>query len=192
MNREGLQFPLTVWLIITVVYGVALFAFKTYEYPSLIYHFALLALTLYCARTRAELGLQKGKIRYGVILILAFVGYLLLNIVLHGVGKFTLAFDEPTISLIIVAPVVEELFWRGLILQRMLKLPKADWTLACIINAALFAAMHIPKILFFGESTIYFLSILIVGVVFAFTFYASKSSYYSMIMHTLENIVTAL
>lgn len=189
MNPKGLVIPLVLWVILTVVYGVALFVFRNYEVLSLIYHVGLLAVALWCAKgmLRNELGLRIGNFCYGVLICIGFAGALVIRSLIVGWPQFDLAFDLTTFSTIIFAPITEEIFWQGLIQQRM-QTTKLDPLYVIIVNAALFASMHIPKLLFFGSSPIEFIAIMGLGIIFSATFYLTKSVYYSTTLHIIENI----
>jgi membrane protease YdiL (CAAX protease family) len=184
--------PLSVWIVLTVAYGLALYAFKNYETLSFIYHIGLLAVAICYARhaLRSGLGLRIGDFRYGAILCVAFVGYLVVHSLIYGWPKFALAPDLATFSTIFFAPIIEELFWRGLILQRMLQYSKVDALGTVIANAGFFSLMHIPRILFFNEGATTFIAIFILGVIFAAICYITKSVYYSTIAHIIQNIFT--
>jgi membrane protease YdiL (CAAX protease family) len=189
LDRKGLLIPIILWLILTVVYGVTLFAVGNYEVLSFIYHIGLLAVALVCAfkSLKSELGFRTGKIRYGIAIILGFTAVLVVHSFIYGWSKFAFAFDLATFTSVIFAPATEEIFWRGLIQQRMQK-TKMEPLGIIITNAALFAVMHVPKLFYFNETPLTFIAILGLGIIFSATFYVTKSTYYSTIIHSIENI----
>jgi membrane protease YdiL (CAAX protease family) len=193
-NRKDVDLigPLGVWIVLTVAYGLALYAFGNYETLSFIYHIGLLIVAIYYARhaLRSGLGLRIGDFRYGAALCVAFVGYLVGHSLIYGWPRFAFALDLATFSTILSAPIIEELFWRGLILQRMLKYPQVDVVGIVIANACFFSLMHVPRILFFNEASTTLIAILILGIVFAAICYITKSVYYSTIAHIMQNIFT--
>jgi membrane protease YdiL (CAAX protease family) len=191
MNKNGLLFPLILWIAMTIIYGAALLTFGNFEVLSTIYHIGLLALALWCVKGKLKdgLALRRGKVRYGLLIIAGFIGYLLLHTIFQGWPSFALGFDLATFSTIIFAPITEELFWRGAIFQRMEKL-QLDYLVLILANAALFALMHIPRMIFLGEPPIYLPLVMSVGFMFAGARYVTKSSIYSTVMHMLENIFT--
>jgi membrane protease YdiL (CAAX protease family) len=189
MSKNGLLFPLILWIAMTIIYGGALLTIGNFEVLSFNYHIGLLAVALWCVKGKLTvgLGLRIGKTRYGLLIIAGFIGYLLLHSIFQGLPSFIFRFDLATFSTIIFAPITEELFWRGAIFQRMEKLP-VDYVVVILANAALFALMHIPRMIFLGEPPIYLILVMILGMIFAGTRYATKSSIYSTVMHMLENI----
>ena len=191
MNSKSLLLPLELWIALTAVYGLALFAVGNYEVLSFIYHIGLLAIALWCAKGMLEsgLGFRIGNWRYGIILVASFLGFLILHSVFYSWPTFAFTLDLATFTTVFFAPITEEIFWRGLIQQRM-QSTKMDPLIIIITNAAGFAAMHIPKLLFFNETPFTFISILFVGIVFSSIFYLTKSVYYSTATHMLENIFT--
>ncbi len=186
--KKALFRPLAFWFILTLIYGVALFVLGNYEVVSLVYHIGLLSGAVYFAKGRAGLGLRVGNFRYGVVLCVGLFGYLILRVLIWGMPQFDFGFDLATFSTLFFAPITEELFWRGLIMQRMLNYPKIDYMVAAVANAGLFTLMHVPKILFLNLGMATLLPILFLGLVFALIFYLSKSVYYPTITHILSNI----
>jgi membrane protease YdiL (CAAX protease family) len=189
---KDLTKPLLLWLLLTTAYAVALFAFRDFELLSLLYHIGLLAMAIYFARSYAALGFQRGNVRYGFLLCAGFLALLVVRTLLYGgFTKFDLKLDLATFTLVFFAPLTEEIFWRGFILQRMLTY-KIDAFWIIFANSGLFTLMHVPRALFLSENVFYLLSVFLLGVVFAGVFYLSKSVYYSTIAHSLTNIFTAL
>lgn len=180
--------PIVSWGALTVAYGFALYAFRNYEVLSLIYHVGLLMLSIYYARGSNGLSLRIGNFRYGVLACIGFFGYMILHLLIWGMPKFAFAMDLATFSTLLFSPVTEELFWRGLVMQRMLKYPQFDVLVGSVVNGGLFAAMHLPRILLFNEGAITLLAIFMSGIIFAIIYYLGKSVYYSTIAHILQNI----
>ncbi|HYA78243.1 MAG TPA: type II CAAX endopeptidase family protein, partial [Verrucomicrobiae bacterium] len=202
LDKTSLIVPLVIWAIATAVYGVALFAVGNYDVISFIYHVFLLALAIFCAvphllkikpsvlsvSLKNELGLRIGNWRRGVLLVLAFLGYLLVASFIEGFSQFTSTVSFASFSAVIFAPITEEIFWRGLIQQRMLKLKKLEPLYVVALNAVLFGAMHIPKLLYF-HTLQDFVPIVALGIIFSGTCYLTKNSvYYSTAMHMLDNL----
>ncbi len=89
---------------------------------------------------------------------------------------------KPYISLIratIIAPITEEIFFRGLILVFLLK--KFSPFKAIIISSLLFSIAHLR----FDD----FISLFFYGIVFALIFYKTGSLYMSIIAHFLTNLI---
>jgi len=193
LNVKNLIKPLLLWMLLTIVYAVALFAFKDFELLSLLYHIGLLSIAIYFARSYAELGFKRGNFRYGFSFCAVFLTLLIVRTLLYGgFTKFDLKLDIATFTLVFFAPVTEEIFWRGVILQKMLT-NKIDVLVAIFANGGLFALMHLPRAIFLNENMFYLPSTFLFGVIFAGIFYLSKSSvYYSTVAHSLTNVFTAL
>jgi len=79
----------------------------------------------------------------------------------------------------IVAPFVEEVFFRGFVFTGLIK--KWNWKWAALISAALFAVAHVVPTSF--------LPIFILGWIFAFLYKASGSIWPAILMHMLTNAV---
>jgi membrane protease YdiL (CAAX protease family) len=92
-------------------------------------------------------------------------------------------FDEVTspwpllLGGIVVAPVVEELFFRGFVFAGLQK--RFGWKSAGLISAGLFAVMHLRPL------TV--LPILLLGMIFAYLYHRSKSIWPAVAMHVLTN-----
>lgn len=77
----------------------------------------------------------------------------------------------------VVAPFVEEIFFRGFVFTGLIE--KWNWTWAALISSALFATAHVmPTSL---------LPIFILGWIFAFLYKASGSIWPAILMHMLTN-----
>jgi len=202
LDKTSLVVPLVFWAIATAVYGVALFAVGNYEVLSFIYHVFLFALAVCCGvphllkiklselsvSLKNELGLRIGNWRRGFLLVLAFLGYLLVASFIEGFSQFTSTVSFASFSAVIFAPITEEIFWRGLIQQRMLKLKKLEPLYVVALNAVLFGAMHIPKLLYF-HTLQDLVPIVALGIIFSGTCCLTKNSvYYSTAMHMLDNL----
>jgi membrane protease YdiL (CAAX protease family) len=183
---------LLLWLLLTVAYAVALFVFKDFELMSLLYHIGLLSIAIYFARSYVELGFQRGNFRYGALFCVVFLAFLIVRTLLYGgFTKFDLKLDLATFTLVFFAPLTEEIFWRGVVLRKMLTY-KIDVFGTIFANGGFFALMHVPRVIFLNENALYFLSTFLFGVLFAGIFYLSKSVYYSTIAHSLTNLFSAL
>ena len=192
LNVKDLVKLLLLWLLLTVVYAVALFVFEDFELLSFLYHIGLLAIAVYFARSRVGLGFTRGNLRYGVSLCAVFLAGLVARTLLYGgFMKFDLGLDLASFTLIFFAPVTEEVFWRGVILPKMMA-GKLGVFGAVLTNGGLFALMHVPRALFLNEGVLYLVSTFLFGVLFAGIFYLSKSVYYSTVAHSLTNIFSAL
>ncbi|RME97704.1 MAG: CPBP family intramembrane metalloprotease [Chloroflexi bacterium] len=142
--------------------------------------------------TWAQLGLRgfsAGAVGMGCGLMLAS---LLFNVLYGG---FLALFDlqiQPDVSLLfnntdlpvallfggaIVAPIVEEIFFRGFVFAGLRN--KWNWKIAAVVSAGLFALAHVIPTSF--------LPIFILGMIFAYLYQISGSVWPGIIMHMLTN-----
>lgn len=80
-------------------------------------------------------------------------------------------------SVVIVAPLVEEIFFRGFVFTGLRA--RMDWRWAAVISSALFAAMHVQLWAF--------IPLFSLGFLFAFLYQKSDSVWPGIIMHFLVN-----
>ena len=80
---------------------------------------------------------------------------------------------------IVVAPVAEELFFRGFVFAGLEK--RYGWKSAGLISAGLFAVLHLQPLSL--------LPILLLGMIFAYLYHRSKSIWPAVIMHVLTNAI---
>ena len=78
--------------------------------------------------------------------------------------------------------ITEELLFRGFIFSAFLK--NISPAMAIIISSAMFAAMHL--------SLLKFVPTFLLGVVFAYTVYKTKSLYSSMLLHFINNTFSVI
>ncbi len=78
---------------------------------------------------------------------------------------------------VIVAPVVEELFFRGFVFAGLRE--RYGWKRAGLISAGLFAVMHFQPLAV--------LPIFLLGMIFAYLYHHSKSIWPAVLMHVLTN-----
>ncbi|MEQ1934987.1 MAG: type II CAAX endopeptidase family protein [Fimbriimonadaceae bacterium] len=90
------------------------------------------------------------------------------------------------VSAVIVAPIVEEIIFRGLILPAMHRLTGKAW-IAIVVTNLLFASMHSTGIPAWG-------ALAMIGVVCSLAVYQTGSLYPAMVMHGIHNgvLVTML
>ncbi len=93
-------------------------------------------------------------------------------------------------GIVVLAPIAEELVFRGLILHklRQLKVPKH---LAIILQAILFVALH-SVYNFTLSSQIAMLQLFSDAVIFAYAMYNTRSIYTPVLLHALGNSVAVL
>lgn len=80
----------------------------------------------------------------------------------------------------ILAPIVEELFFRGVVERILLKLKTSPWV-GIIASAMLFTMMH--------EFPYQAISAFIGGVIYGWVYYKTKSIYLTFSMHAVNNII---
>jgi membrane protease YdiL (CAAX protease family) len=78
---------------------------------------------------------------------------------------------------IVVAPVVEEIFFRGFVFAGLVQ--RYDWRLAVLISSGLFALIHFQPL---ASPAIFFL-----GCIFAYLYYRSRSIWPAVLMHVSTN-----
>ena len=83
-------------------------------------------------------------------------------------------------SVCILAPIVEELFFRGVVERILLKLKTSPWV-GIIASAMLFTMMH--------EFPYQAISAFIGGVIYGWVYYKTKSIYLTFSMHAVNNII---
>ena len=83
-------------------------------------------------------------------------------------------------SICILAPIVEELFFRGVVESILLKLKTSPWV-GIIASAMLFTMMH--------EFPYQAISAFIGGVIYGWVYYKTKSIYLTFSMHAVNNII---
>ena len=115
-------------------------------------------------------------------------------IAVSGVMRFSTKYHEVSqaiysggmawelISAGVLAPLLEELFFRGLIYRRIREYLDAKW--AIIISAALFGAFH--------GNLVQFLYAFIVGCVLAFVLEKYKAVFAPIVFHMASNIISIL
>jgi membrane protease YdiL (CAAX protease family) len=129
------------------------------------------------------LGLGCGLLIGGYIIILLHNGILLLlGVDTQGdaILKVFESLDSPIwfmIGAVIVAPPVEEIFFRGFLFQGFRQ--KYGWINAALLSSAIFAAAHLDLVSIIPT--------FILGVVLAYTYHKSNSLLPGIILHFLVN-----
>lgn len=78
---------------------------------------------------------------------------------------------------VVVAPVVEEIFFRGFVFAGLCR--RYEWQKAAVISAALFALIHLQLTAV--------IPIFILGYIFAYLYYQSNSIWPAILMHVATN-----
>ncbi|MBW4777597.1 CPBP family intramembrane glutamic endopeptidase [Prevotella histicola] len=86
-------------------------------------------------------------------------------------------------SVCILAPIVEELIFRGVVERILLKLKTSPWV-GIIASAMLFAMIH--------EFPYQVISAFIGGVIYGWVYYKTKSIYLTFSMHAVNNIIASI
>lgn len=95
--------------------------------------------------------------------------------------KAALGYSVMTVSLLLNS-VMEELVWRGYVLQRLTRLGTST-ALAIVVSSGLFASYHLYQ----GPNAV--VEILIWGVIYAVAFCLCKSIWPLVVAHTLHNVL---
>ncbi|WMJ82176.1 CPBP family intramembrane glutamic endopeptidase [Clostridium sp. MB40-C1] len=184
------------------VFGMSFYQFvrngKTLAYGNLIvgillkYFSIVVILKLFAQKFSEGSGHKKIKVRYFIITIFIIIGFRLFYE--YSIGSFVnkldvnpiveKAFEELAstpliffISVCIVAPIFEEILFRGIILNGMAK--ALNEKLAIIISSFLFALIHMNLV----QGINAFLLGLILGIIYLST----KSIYLSIFAHLINN-----
>ena len=86
-------------------------------------------------------------------------------------------------SICILAPIVEELFFRGVVERILLKLKTSPWV-GIIASAMLFTMIH--------EFPYQAIGAFIGGVIYGWVYYKTKSIYLTFSMHAVNNIIASI
>jgi len=106
-------------------------------------------------------------------------GYQIPEQILPMFGGTTLALTVAGIIIVILAPIVEEVFFRGFLLQSFAS--KIGWKYSAILTSAIFAVVH-----FRFESVI---PIYILGIVMSVLFIRTRSIWPGIIFHIINNLI---
>lgn len=96
---------------------------------------------------------------------------------------FVALFDEVSspwpllVGGVLVAPVVEEIFFRGFVFAGLRK--RYGWQRAALVSAGLFAVLHLQPLAL--------VPIMILGLIFAYLYHRSESIWPAVAMHVLTN-----
>lgn len=179
---------LGVYLLQSLIIFIPLYFFTFVKYKSSIRDFGFNRINIFTSLGAA---------------VLAYLGYLGLNYVIlrisQIVGQGLPGFGEQQpilplfgddrysviiaiVVIVVIAPIIEEMFFRGYILQTLLK--KNTAFSASIITALIFAVVH-----FDFQSII---PIFILGLILNWLFLKFKSIWPSIFFHVLNNLITLL
>ncbi|MFW6126090.1 MAG: CPBP family intramembrane glutamic endopeptidase [Chloroflexota bacterium] len=190
----GLEAAL-VWYVLTLsTYGLLLWFARSYEAPSYLYHSLLLLfpilLLLTGAWDRQHLGFVKGRRTWGLISAVLVVALAVLIFRLRGGQIAPPALTLGLFNIILLAPLSEELFFRG-ILQPGLQSRTGRYA-GLLLTAVLFTMAHLPKVLCTSLATIgNFPLFFSIGLVFGVIREESRSIWYCLLCHVLYNLATA-
>lgn len=167
---------------------------STDNYPSLIFNLiafgAIIFAFIYYYRLPLALGGGGGsavKPQRGQFILLCLVGVLEILFfesfaVLTG-GRQGLDTNLPhMLSAIIVAPIVEEMFYRHVLLRLFLRTYRSS-LLAILYSAILFAMLHSQILI----KPILIVPYLTSGIVLGYLYYKSNSVWFCILMHSLAN-----
>lgn len=207
---SGLSVGLAYWLFAIVAYGVLLASLGGYESLSFSYHILLLAfpvgLVLLGRERLTGFGVKTGNLKQGI----QYVG-LLFIVLVAGTFFRSFIFHRPVylvsdvisyafFSTVIFAPITEELMHRGYLQPRLEK--KIGYFKGLVVTSALFASIHIPKLLFaqkfvsfsytpaiLSNPVVTLFSFFALGLLFGFIYRETESVYYSTAAHMVVNFV---
>lgn len=184
-----------VWYGLTLaIYSFLLWLAQSYEASSYLYHSLLLVFPILVlvtgARDRQALGFVRGRLAWGLISALLVVALAVAIFRLRGGQMVPPALTLGLFNIVLLAPLSEELFFRG-ILQPGLQSRTGRYP-GLLLTALLFTMAHLPKVLYtslatFGNFPLFFS----IGLVFGVIREESKSVWYCFLCHVLYNLATA-
>ena len=146
--------------------------------------------------------LYSATIGIGMIYVVSIISNTIINLILGGSSNDSanqLLFESYLnkdlifmfIQSVILAPVLEELLFRGLIFRSLRSINR---NLAFFASAFLFGFLHIYSALFAGDLTqlVYLLSYGGMGFVFTYTYEKRKTICVPMLIHMINNLVAVL
>lgn len=210
---KGIRHILIYWAIILIIYGVLLAFIRHYETLSAFYHLALLVFPLALVFSKKEtwerLGLKKGNSTEGTAYLFVIAIVLVGITYLRGLLSYkhvniVFDFSFPFFATVVLGPISEELFHRGLLQTKLQETWNKTW--AIVFPAILFALIHVPKLLFAKDyvsasaPTVPFLSspiisliyFFVLGVMFGCIYRETKSIYYAIGTHALVNLILVI
>jgi membrane protease YdiL (CAAX protease family) len=120
-------------------------------------------------------------------------------IVRHWVGRepYTLTLSWPLISTVLISPAVEEYVFRGAVLSALAQNVRFGW--ANLISSTLFVGAHLPGWYFAGTLVENLtqpiggaLSIFVLGLIFGYVVFRSRSITAGIVAHALNNLFSVL
>lgn len=168
---------------VTVVFGTALLLLPAWYFTVYKYGVSWAELGLRGFQP-AAVGLGCGLMIASVIFNMLYAAFLaLFNLQIQpNIDEMFNLTDFPVALLfggVVVAPIVEEVFFRGFIFAGLRR--RWDWKIAAAISALMFAVAHVLPTSF--------LPIFILGVIFAGLYQFSGSIWPAILMHMLTNAV---
>jgi membrane protease YdiL (CAAX protease family) len=179
----GAQFGLTIDPSVVIIFGTLLLLIPAWYFTIFKYGATWADLGLRRFQPRA-VGLGCGLMLLSLLFNLVYA-YILAIFNLEIQPDIAQMFDNTGLPLVllvggaIVAPLVEEIFFRGFVFAGLRN--RWDWKKAAVTSAGLFALAHIlPTSI---------LPILILGLIFAFLYQVSGSIWPAIFMHILTNSI---
>ena len=137
---------------------------------------------------------------YGIIYLISFITNLIIQLIDFGsqsanqmnVETIMAAAPLPMIIAVVVfAPIIEELVFRGIIFR---SLRKFNVPLAIIVSGFLFGFIHVSSAVFAGDFSqlLQVLPYMAMGIVFAYSYEKSKSISVPIYLHMINNLVSVL
>lgn len=125
------------------------------------------------------------------------VGIVILIIILNlKIYQFTNPFQNQYSSVILIAPILEEITFRGFILNKLNEI--SSFWYVNIITSILFVAIHIPGWIIINETIILYdmiqliISIFIISIILGWVMQKSGSLYPAIVLHAINNYFSIL
>lgn len=137
---------------------------------------------------------------YGIIYLISFITNLIIQLIDFGsqsanqMNVETIMATAPLpmiIAVVVFAPIIEELVFRGIIFR---SLRKFNVPLAIIVSGFLFGFIHVSSAVFAGDFSqlLQVLPYMAMGIVFAYSYEKSKSISVPIYLHMINNLVSVL
>jgi len=143
---------------------------------------------------KLNINLKNGFIWSAIIII---IGIILLIMTLNlKIYQFTNPFQIQYSSVILIAPILEEITFRGFILNKLNEI--SSFWYANIMTSILFVAIHIPGWIIINDTIILYdmiqliISIFLISIILGYVMHKSGSLYPAIVLHAINNYFSIL
>jgi len=185
------------WYIISlVVYGILLYVFEEVAILSTFYKILLLfpiALVLLKRCSWGSIGFKKPEkpINWVIPFIIGVPLIAILSrIYIYNQSINAIELTYPFFLAVLIAPITEEIFFRGFLLERFSK--KLSEEIAIVIVALLFMIVHIPKLAIGVYDPVNMIFVFVLGYLYGVSYLFGGSLIYPIVFHALWNLSVSL